>query len=286
MHTEKNKKIISSPEPNKAPLLLEAPLFKNHSQIIHAFSTRTGGYSKAPFDSLNLSCKTGDEKNNVKKNIERLNLFLSIDSPPFFLDQVHGNNVLVADDIKSHESHYPFDAIITSNKEKAIVILTADCLPLLLYDPVKSVIAAIHAGWKGTSLQIAEKTVTKMKERFKSDPAHIIAAIGPAIGPCCYEVDHPLVSAFEGLNSYHPETLHSFISPAEGKNDRWMFDLARANRLQLLNVGLIQDNIDELQLCTCCRSDLFYSYRRDGKHSGRQGAILMIKESHLQKKVP
>lgn len=264
------------PGPDDAPLLLEAPLLKDHSRIIHAFSTRRGGYSIAPYDSFNLSSKTGDEKIKVSKNIERLKDFLSIDSPLFFLDQVHGKDILVVEDIKNDAAHYPFDALITSRKETAIIILTADCLSILLYDPVKSVVAAVHAGWMGTTLQIAEKTVDKMKERFESNPSHIIAAMGPAIGPCCYEVDYPVMKAFKSINSYTPQMLESFLLPVRGKNDKWMLDIVQANRLQLLNAGLIKDNINTLDYCTSCRSDLFYSYRRDGKMTGRQGALIMI----------
>ena len=269
---------LSSPEGENL-FLVKSPLLNKYHQIIHAFSTRKGGFSHEPFDSLNLSTKTGDRKTSVNENVDRLKNHLSIQSPFIFLNQIHGDKILAIEDLNNNGGPYDFDAVITSKKNIPLIILTADCLPLLLYDPVKSVIAAIHAGWKGTSLQIVKKTVCKMKEEFKSNPAHIIAAMGPAIGPCCYEVDHPVIEAFEKIDDYTPDLLASFISPLKEKKDRWILNLARANRLQLLNVGLIKDNICEEQYCTCCKSDLFYSYRRDGKDSGRQGAVIMIKDA-------
>lgn len=272
------------PVRDEASPLLNAPLLKNQPQIIHAFSTRRGGTSKPPFNTLNLSGKTGDDKINVNKNIEALKDYLSIKTPLFFLNQVHGKDVLVVDDIKNYGKPYSFDAIITSKKGVPLIILTADCLPILLFDPLKSVVAAVHAGWKGTSLQIVEKTVEKMADRFHCAREHIIAAMGPTIGPCCYEVDHPVIRAFEKIDSYTNKERESFIFPVKGKKERWMFDLAEANRLQLLNVGLIQDNICQLKHCTCCQHELFYSYRRDGKHSGRQGAVIMIKEDNFSEK--
>lgn len=277
MCAKNNKSNKSSPGPDDAPLLLEAPILKDHDNIIHAFTTRRGGYSKSPYDSFNLSTKGGDNKIDVEKNIARLEDFLSIETPLFFLHQVHGKEILVIDDLEEDSGPLPFDAAITSKSEIPIVILTADCLPILLYDPVKSVIAAVHAGWKGTCLKIAAHTVETMKSRFGSNASHIIAAMGPAIGPCCYEVDEPVLKAFKEQDTYSPREIASLFTPVAGKEKRWMFDLVQANKLQLLNVGLIKDNICALKYCTCCRSDLFYSYRRDGQNSGRQGSMIMKK---------
>ena len=267
-----------------------SPLLTAAGGLTHAFTTCTGGVSPPPYHSLNLSSKTGDSAGNVSENLCILMAELGIESSPVFMDQVHGDNILIIDDPEklphlregrgSPSTSISADAAITSLEDVPLVVITADCLPILFYDAANCVAAAVHAGWKGTALDIAGKTVNAMTERFGSDPVDIIAAMGPFIGPCCYEVDERVVSSFEPFIEAEPGAWSAVFSPSvSGKADRWMFDLAGANLLQLDAAGIARGNISLSPYCTCCHDGLFYSHRRDGEKTGRQGAILMINNS-------
>ena len=269
-----------------------SPLLTNTGGLTHAFTSCTGGVSPPPYNSLNLSSKTGDSDENVAENLRILTRELGIEATPVFMDQVHGDNIFFIDDpqdapnlkdsIAASSPSQSFDAVITALENVPLVVITADCLPLLLYDAARSVAAVVHAGWKGTALNIAGKTVAAMTERFGSDPADIIAAMGPFIGPCCYEVDDRVVTSFESFIKARPDAWSEIFSPSvSGNLDRWMFDLAGANLLQLDAAGIVRSNISLSPYCTCCHNGLFYSHRRDGEKTGRQGAILMINKRRL-----
>ena len=256
-----------------SPSLLESPIFEDFDSIKHAFTTRLGGTSPPPFDSLNLSVKTGDRAANVKENLKIIEEALVLDKSPRFLDQVHGDKILLVNDFDVCKNNRGFDAAITAQPGVPLAIKTADCLSLLLYDPVKAVIGAVHAGWRGTASGIAEKTVAQMAEGFGCNPGDIIAALGPAIGPCCYEVDEIVFQAFKKRG----HNWGKFSMPAiRGTSTRWMLDIRKANFLQLVEKGVKRENISTVPYCTACREDLFFSHRRDGKKTGRQIALIMI----------
>jgi YfiH family protein len=187
------------------------------------------------------------------------------------LRQVHGADVLIFEDNTKAALIYPlpYDAVITDKKRVALGIWTADCLPILMVDRSKRIIAAVHAGWRGIWRGVIERTVTEMMKTFESAPTDIVAGIGPGIGPCCYEVKEDVVSLFR--NSYGaPDQL---IQEREG---RTYLDLSRAAQLELSKVGIPPDNIEAIPLCTACREDLFYSFRRD-KKPGRQLSFIMLR---------
>lgn len=150
------------------------------------------------------------------------------------------------------------DALITNQKNIMLTILTADCVPILLFDPVQKVVAAVHAGWRGTEQQILLKTVQKMQEVFQTNPKDILAGIAPSIGKCCYEVDWNVAKHFEPIeNAYHQ------------KNDKYMLDLPYINQQQLLNIGVKTENIEMSNLCTACHVEHYFSYRKEQGCSGR-----------------
>jgi YfiH family protein len=196
------------------------------------------------------------------------------------LRQVHGAEVLIfSGDTKvltprprpgeTGGGHpQPYDAVITGKKDIALGIWTADCLPILMIDRSKKVIAAVHAGWRGIWRGVIGRTVAKMHKAFESSPPDILAGIGPGIGPCCYEVKEDVASLFQ--NS--PEGPDQFIQEREG---RTYLDLGRAAQLELTEVGIPPENIQAIPLCTACREDLFFSYRRD-KRPGRQLSFIML----------
>jgi YfiH family protein len=155
------------------------------------------------------------------------------------------------------------DALITQHPDILLMVQVADCVPILLYDPVNKVIAAIHAGWKGTVKLIVEKTIKKMVDEFGSDPKDIIAGIGPSVGPCCYEVGK--------------EVIHDAGNMKEFIDKRGRFDLWRANESQLISQGLKRSNIKIASVCTMCNKDIYFSSRASGGNTGRFGAGIILK---------
>jgi len=161
------------------------------------------------------------------------------------------------------------DGLATAAAGIAIGIETADCVPVLLYDPRTPAVAAVHAGWRSTVKKIVQKAVRRMQHEFQSDPSTMIAAIGPAVGPECYEVDGPVIGP---VRDAFPDWMNA--AQARG-NDRWSLDLVTLNSRELAAVGLKEQNIHRLGLCTSCRRDLFYSFRAEGR-TGRMLSVIMI----------
>lgn len=185
------------------------------------------------------------------------------------LRQVHRADVLVFEgDARILTHPLPYDAVITNKKRVALAISTADCLPILMLDRSKKVIGAVHAGWRGMWGGVIQRAVRTMIEAFKSSPGDILVGIGPGIGPCCYEVGTEVVSLFQNFS----DTPQEFIQERKG---RTYLDLSRAAQLELHQVGIPPENIETIPLCTACREDLFFSYRRDGK-TGRQLSFIML----------
>lgn len=217
--------------------------------IKHFFTTRKSeGYNSIPFKSI-------DEFVMVR--------------------QVHGDNMLIIDspvnDISSvveDSSHCPADGIITNQKNLAIGVVTADCLPVLLYDPVGSVIASVHAGWRGTIKGILSKVVCQMAYVFKCQVEDIMVAIGPTIGSCCYAVGKAVIEPLKRANPEwaKPEWDRYLTHSGDGKA---RLDLTALNMRQIEDAGILGKNVFKVGLCTSCNQDLFFSYRRDGVGRGR-----------------
>jgi len=158
------------------------------------------------------------------------------------------------------------DALITQEKGVVLTILTADCVPVLLYDPRNEVVAAVHAGWKGTEAEIVSKTVSKMQERFGCSVEDMIAAVAPSIGRCCYEVGEDVAKHFFDMPDSYTK-----------KEDKYMLDLPYINKSQLLKAGLSEDNIEMSGICTACEVDDYFSYRKEQGCSGRFMSLIGMK---------
>jgi YfiH family protein len=152
-------------------------------------------------------------------------------------------------------------------------VLTADCLPILLFDPVKRVIGAVHAGWRGTVRGVALKAIEAFQKRFGSRPADISAALGPYIGACCYRVKKELITEYSGALGSKVKNHHVY-----GEEDGHWFDIGRANGEQLAYAGVLRENITFDYACTCCDNEHLFSYRKEGPVTGRQMSFVMIKE--------
>lgn len=254
---------------------LESMPLAEYDFIVHAFLTRWGGTDGEVPVSFNFGNPLVERKEAVKRNWDLLSSVFDIPVKNFFtVDQVHGGEILIIDD----ESHlmekggkFPFDGIITARPGIAIGIKTADCVPLFLIDPAKRIIGAVHAGWQGTARSIAVRAVDLFEERFGSDSKDIGAVIGPAIGPCCYEVD---TRVYESMQDLPNRDLYFTKGDDEGK---WMLDLGAANTIQLERRGIPASNIYFANLCTSCQRDMFFSHRGDGGGTGRQLNFIMLR---------
>lgn len=236
------------------------PALEQVGALLHGFTTRGGGLGgrnsgmRSPDDWLAIADAFGISANRLVT-----------------VNQVHGENIVRADSLnyRGLRSMHA-DALITDEAGIAIGVETADCVPVLLYDPVRPAVGAVHAGWRSTVRKIVQKAVNRMNEEFGSDPGRMIAAIGPAIGPECYEVDEPVMGPVQKAFSFWQDVAEP---RSEGK---WGLDLVKANRMELLQIGLAERNIHALGMCTSCRRDLFYSFRAEGK-TGRMLSVIMLK---------
>jgi len=195
--------------------------------------------------------------------------------PILSLRQVHGDRVVLFDPARETIEQIwqtEGDAIITRAAGFALGVFTADCLPILLYDPVRQAIGLVHAGWKGTAQGVIRKAVEKMVEGYGSRSANLLAALGPCIGPCCYEVDLPVKEAF-----ISGEIPWEGVAIPRG-DGKWLLDLQEANLFQMHKAGLLKENINILPMCTFCRGETFYSYRNADKTGGRQLNFIALKK--------
>ena len=254
-----------------------------------AFSLRGGGVSQRPFDSLNFSAEEGDSDDSVQRNLVILGERLGIDPGRIVTPrQVHGDQVVIMDDIPNHPPEA--DAIISTSPTIFPSVKTADCVPILLIDPVGAISAAVHVGWRGAVLRIARKVLRLMSYEFKSNPGELIAAVGPAIGKCCYEVDEKVLKPLRKNIPDAEQFIHVPVGPASlpandpGNQPRVptnpegaFLDLSGVARFELISGGIPESNIHSVDLCTSCRPDLFFSHRRDRGRTGRHIAVTGLK---------
>ena len=226
----------------------------------NAFSTRGGGVSPLPQSSLSLGNFSQDEGANVRENRRRFLAALGAsDWTLVTARQIHSTDVrTVADRDDARAEPQPGDALIANLADVLLAVQTADCLPILLADPRSGAAAAVHAGWRGTLGGIVARTVKEMQLRFGTRPADLYVALGPAIGPCCFEVGPEVIAQFHAEYPY-AEDLTSHPQ-ANGKAN---LNLNLANRRQLIDAGVADERIFDCKLCTVCHNHLFFSYRRE-----------------------
>lgn len=244
----------------------------------HGFSTRLGGVSPAPWDSLNLGANRGDQAANVAENFRRFCAAIGTDPNSIVKNhQVHGDlvrPVTHADVMASPELPGVFEAdgLITDVPGLCLTIFSADCIPVLLYDPKRRVIAAAHAGWRGTALGIAARAAERMQSDYGCAPEDIRAAIGPGISTCCFET-HADVP--DGLRAGLGPESGAYITPLP-KLEKFSVDLKGANRLWLLRAGLAPEHIAVCSACTACDNRDFWSHRLLGNVRGSMAAMIQL----------
>ncbi|MEO8167216.1 MAG: peptidoglycan editing factor PgeF [bacterium] len=242
----------------KAEYILKADCFKSFPAIQFGMSTRKGGVSPEPF-GMNLSFSVGDAEENVRRNRELFFGALEIRLDALATQrQIHSGNVQV---VRQPGNYHDCDAMITSQPGVFLCVSVADCVPIFLFDEKNKVVAGIHAGWRGTKAGIVSNTINLMKKEFGSDPAKIVAYIGPSASACCYEVGGEVASQF----------ISEFVIPRDGKI---LLDLKAANTVQLVQSGVSSSSIEVSSLCTITETQLLHSFRRDGVHSGRMMGVI------------
>lgn len=259
--------------------IIRYPALLSFENILGFTSTRIGGVSVGNFASLNLGLYSGDEFENIEANFTRFCQEMGLERYQLHIPyQTHGKSVLRIDedflmqDVKIRTDRlYGVDALITNLPNQCICVTTADCVPILLYDPVKEVVAVIHAGWRGTCSRIASHTIQAIISTFGSNPTDVIAVIAPSISPYVYEVGNELIGVFEN-EGFEINQIFRF------RQGKAYLDLWKANKLTLLENGVQESNIHISSFCTYTDQERFFSARRLGIKSGRLISGMMLKQ--------
>lgn len=246
-------------------MMIILPEIFDSSKVIAVQSTRLGGVSPEPFNSMNLGLSVNDDEQNVRKNRElffgRLGIELSQVSRCY---QVHGNDVLVVNEAVTNEK---YDAQITNKPNVYLAVSVADCTPILIHDEKENAIAAIHAGWKGTVGKIVSNTLHKMQKSFGTKGEDCKAFIGTCISYENFEVGDDVAKHFDdSMKRFDEQKL------------KWFVDLKSANKQQLIDFGMLSQNIEISSYCTVKNNDLFFSHRKEKGVTGRMMAVIGMKE--------
>jgi hypothetical protein len=293
---------------------IEHPLIGRYSWLVHAFSTRRCGVSRGPTAGLNLGFTKGEPRTRVRENRKLFFQQLGVEHfAQAVLHQVHSANIYQVRRATGGELEYRLggkrmpeqpglvqpagDALLTDQAGILLSVRTADCLPVLLVDPKRRAVAAVHAGWRGALARIVEKAVGDMRRVFGSEPQSLLAVLGPSIRVCCYEVGQEVEEAFQGRfaradkffhkqsesPAWHPERHPlSFVNaqPTRGNSASKLsihLDLVAVAEDQLLAAGVVPHHVAVVNFCTACRTDLFYSCRQEGSGVGRMLAVIGIR---------
>ncbi len=234
--------------------------------MIHGIFSRSGGVSSHCFDSLNVGLGVGDDPTAVTENRHRM-LSRMGSQKAVFLNQVHGKTIHVLNQISNPENRQTpimADGVVTDMPGISLVIQVADCQGLLLFDPEKKVVANVHSGWRGSVQNIIGNCIDVMKTRFKCQPDNIRAGISPSLGPCCAE--------FTNYKDEIPKALWSYKL-----SEKSYFDFWKMSCDQMIEKGVKKENIERMNICTKCNTELFYSYRKE-KKTGRFACVISLKK--------
>lgn len=246
------------------------PSLERYPELVHAVSTRHGGVSRGAYASLNISHHLGDDPASVDENLERLCAVLSLRRADLVSpNQRHTANVSRVGAADRGTVRAGYDTLITDEPGVPLLLRYADCTPVLIYDPVRHALALVHSGWRGTVQGAPRAAVEALTREFGSRPQDMVAAVGPSIGPCCYEVGQDVV-----------EAVHAAFGAPDGllplaANGRHHFDLWAANARWLSEAGV--PFVEVARLCTACHTDDFYSHRAEAGHTGHFAAVMSLR---------
>jgi len=245
------------------PAFIRSKILTNHG-FTGIFTLRQGGISSAPFDEQNFGNGLGDPDSNIEHNLHRLIKAAALPSKPHQAIQVHQTDLLWCNG-QGHMHQQHADILISNQTRTAVAVRVADCLPVLLADPKTEMIAAVHAGWRGTAAGIVKHAIQSMLDHGVKRK-NLLAVLGPCIGPCCFAIGNETATALKKSTGgaanciFRPADIHA--------------DLLEINRLQLIESGLTGAHIETITACTACDPGRFFSFRRDGKLAGRHLAVV------------
>lgn len=256
---------------------LTFPIYKTYTNLFQCFTTRIGGVSEGCYESLNLGFGTNDNKNNILENYKILANALNIDINYFVTAaQTHTNNIklITANDrgkgVIKQKDYENIDGLITNETNIAILTTHADCTPLTFYDYKQNIIGVAHAGWKGTLYKIGEEMIKTFISEYNSKPENLIVGIGPSLSQDCFEVDFDVAEMFLNVNKTYSKFMYK-------KNNKAYIDLWGINEFLLIENGVLKENIENMNICTKCNMDLFFSHRGQKGERGIMASIMMLK---------
>ena len=265
--------------------LLTSPLLSGVPGIRHGFTTREGGVSEGIFSTLNLSFRLENDRDRTFENFRRVAAAFDLTPDRIVLsDQVHDDRIRIVTredagkGVTRPKDYEGIDGLVTNEPGLLLIVLAADCVPILLTDPVRRVIGAVHSGWRGTAVRIGETAMRLMSERFGSDPKDVFAAIGPSICQDCFEVSEDVAEKFR--EKYDASLMNELIRlgrVAERGEQKYHVNLQRACMENFLEAGLKKQNISLPDICTACNKDYLFSHRASFGKRGNQAAVLMLR---------
>ncbi|MBN2618731.1 MAG: peptidoglycan editing factor PgeF [Spirochaetales bacterium] len=228
-------------------------------------TNRNGGFSNGQYSSFNLATHTGDNPDIVDKNRRLLCSLLNVDFDKYiYATQVHGSKIAKVNN-DNYLNNFECDGFITNEAGLLLNIYVADCVPIIIYDKENNVGAVLHCGWKGTFEKIIYNAVQILKKDYNSDSTNLLMGIGPSIGECCYNVSEEL------YKNFNPLTGEGHV-----KNNKYYLNLKEINKNQAISVGILEENIEIMDICTYCDNKNFYSHRKEGEPTGRFSLFFSI----------
>lgn len=286
MKRKEGKQILTENHKNGV-LYFTFPSLCAQTDFVHGFSSRIGGVSEGEFSTMNLSFSRGDEPERVRENYKRLAAAIGFDDTKIVCsDQTHTNHVrqVTEEDcgkgyLKKRD-YTDVDGLITNVPGIVLATFYADCVPLYFVDPVHRAIGLSHSGWRGTVSDIAAKTVQAMQEHYGSEPADILAAIGPSICQDCYEVSEDVIEQFRAhyAQEVWPQLFYQTTDVSHPLGAKYQLNLWEACRQNMLRAGILPEHIEVTDVCTCCNPEILFSHRASKGRRGNLGAFLGIRE--------
>lgn len=259
---------------------LAYPKLEEQEAFLHGFSTRLGGVSREHLYSMNLSFARGDREENVRENFRRIAAAIGFKAENMvFTHQTHTTNVRkvtkkdCGKGFTKERDYTDVDGLITNDPEVVLTTFYADCVPIYLLDPVRKAIGLCHSGWRGTVGKISQVVIRRMQEEYGSNPADILAAVGPSICQDCYEVSEDVIERFR--NSFQEKYWTELFYQKD--NGKYQLNLWKANEKILEDAGILEENISVTDICTCCNPQFLYSHRASKGQRGNLAAFLMIR---------
>lgn len=274
-----NREVVYNIANNKVPYFSFKALDES-GLVKHAFSTKEGGFSTGFYKSMNLSFSKNDDKDTVKKNFKKFSEAIDIEYESLCLSsQTHTTNVAVVDaenrgnGILHKNIFSDIDALVTNSKNITLVCLFADCIPIYFLDTKNKAIGLAHSGWRGTLANISKATINIMSKEFSTKVEDIIACVGIGICKDCYEVSKDL---YDNFSKVYTKNELSIIFTVKNE-EKYNLDLLEANKINLLNIGVKENNIHIADVCTACNENFLFSHRKMGDKRGNLAAFMALK---------